>query len=111
MFHRLLFSILLILVANYACAAERAIICAKYEVEYGWSNGYKVEATILKGFELNQATRSLNYTSYSTYVVIFWNKYQASVIEMGFPYVGPISQEGDDQQGRKWQIAKTSLCF
>lgn len=92
-------------------AAEREAVCAKYRAEYGWSNGYKVEATILKGHELNQATRTINYTSYSTYVVIFWDKDQASIIEMDFPYLGPVGQEGKDQRGIKWEIAKTNICY
>lgn len=108
---RILMFVFLILAANHAGAAERETICAKYRVEYGWSKGYQVEATILKGYELNQATRSLNYTSYSTYVIIFWDKDQASVIEMSFPYLSYVGQEGEDQQGRKWEIAKTSVCF
>jgi len=109
--NRFFWFFLLALTANHADAAEREIVCARYQTEYGWSNGYKVEATILKGSELNRATRSYDYSSYSIYVVIFWSQNQASIIEMDLPYLSSFGQEGEDQQGRKWEIAKTNLCF
>lgn len=94
-----------------ASAAERITVCAKYEVEYGWSKGYKVEATFTSGSELNSATRTFDYSALSKYVVIFWDKDEVSIIEMSFPYLGPIGLEGKDQRGRKWEIAKTSFCI
>lgn len=102
---------LLATIAGEANSADRETVCAKYRTKGGWSDGYKVEASILKGHELNQATRTFNYTSFSTYVVIFWDKEQASVIEMDFPYLGPIGQSGKDQRGTEWEIAKTTICF
>src|SRR5688572_24992170 len=89
-------------------AREKVTVCAKYERSDGWSDGYKVEATIAKGSELNQATKSFDYDVLSTYVVIFWDKDEVSVIRMDFPYLGPIGQSGTDQAGRKWEIAKTT---
>lgn len=92
-------------------AKERAEICAKYRNSDGWSKSYKVEATIAKGNELNQATSSLNYQGFDTYVVIFWDKDEASVIQMESPYVTFLEQTGYDQQGRAWKIKKGSICF
>lgn len=103
--------LLALTIAVQAFAAERATVCAKYRAGYGWSNGYKVKATILKGRELNTATRSLTYNGLATYVVIFWDEGEASVIEMGTMYLTPMGQEGVDQQGRTWQVAKTSFCY
>jgi hypothetical protein len=57
------------------------------------------------------ATKSLNYNSLSTYVVIFWEKDQASIIEMSWPYLSLLGQGGVDQRGIRWEIAKTSFCF
>lgn len=94
-----------------AHAADKEVVCAKYKTDSGWSKGYEVEATILKGSELNSATRTLKYNNLSTYVVIFWEKDQASIIEMNWPYLNAIGQEGEDQRGVKWEIAKTSICF
>ncbi len=92
-------------------AAEKEVVCAKYRADYGWSKGHKVEASILKGSELNSATKTFSYNILSTYVVIFWARDQASIIEMGWPYLSAIGQEGEDQRGMKWEIAKTSICF
>ncbi|MFK2905673.1 hypothetical protein ISP17_17070 [Dyella ginsengisoli] len=107
-----LFSIVaLSLLAGSAGASERATVCAKYAVNYGWSSGYKVEATIVNGSELNQSTHTLNYNGLATYVVIFWSQGQASLIEMSFPYLGPVAEDGTDQEGRKWQVAKSDFCI
>lgn len=100
-----------LLFASVGQAAERATVCAKYEKQYGWSQGYSVEARILKGSELNRATTSYDYNALSTYVVIFWDQNEASVIEMSFPTLSTVGTRGTDQRGRDWQIAKTSFCY
>ena len=92
-------------------AAEKVKVCAKYRANYGWSTGYKVEANVLNGSELNAATNSMNYNAISTYVVIFWDEGQASVIELDFPFLSMVGQTGTDQQGRQWEIAKTLICY
>lgn len=92
-------------------AAERVELCAKYRTSSGWSDGYKIEATITKGSELNQATSSFNYQSLDIYVVIFWDKDEASVIQMNSPFISFTGETGYDQQGREWQIEKSSICF
>lgn len=96
---------------SFALAEERVQICAKYSVDYGWSEGYSVEGTIYKGSELNSATSTYNYSAYSTYVAIFWSNTQATIIKMNSPYVTAIGSEGEDQEGRTWRIAKTSYCY
>jgi hypothetical protein len=101
----------LLLASSFAFASERAIVCAKYKSQSGWSDGYKVDATILNGSELNQATHSFDYESFSTYVVIFWHDNGASMIEMDSPDLTANGQEGKDQHGLKWEITKTSICY
>ena len=108
---RLIVMAVLLSVSSTLLAAEKVNICAKYRANYGWSTGYKVEANVLKGHELNAATNSIGYNGISTYVVIFWDEGQASVIEMDFPFLGPVGQTGTDQQGRQWEIAKTIICY
>lgn len=108
---RFLLVALILVTPIIGAASELVTVCAKYKTNYSWSNGYKIEATVMKGSELNQATSSFDYTSSSTYVVIFWDEDQASIIEMDLPYLGPVGQNGEDQQGRKWEIAKTSICY
>lgn len=94
-----------------ASASEREVVCAKYETQLGWSHGYKVEATILKGTELNRATKTFDYSAFSTYVVIFWDKDEVSIIELDFPYLSVIGQHGKDQEGRNWEISKGGVCL
>lgn len=106
-----LWAIALSVAHAFASAAERETVCAKYEAGYGWSKGYQVEATITNGSELNQATGSFRYKALSTYVVIFWEKDQVSIIEMSWPYLSPVGQPGVDQRGTPWKIAQTSICF
>lgn len=92
--------------------AERVDVCAHYAVNYGWSDGHKVQATLTSGSDLNRATSSFNYNAFSKYVVIFWDQGQASVIELDSPWLTYFDTEGKDQQGRAWKVAKTSgLCF
>lgn len=92
-------------------AGDRVEICAKYRTNYGWSKAYQVEATKVSGYELNTATRSYDFEGYSTYVVIFWDKNEASIIKMPYSFLSPMYQEGEDRRGVRWQIAETSYCF
>lgn len=92
-------------------AAERLQVCAKYRTSHGWSDGYRVQATKLGGSELNRATGSWEYNSLATYVVIFWDRDQASVIELSWPFLGPMGTDGQDQRGTRWEISTSSLCF
>jgi len=105
-----LFLTTLVIFGN-ALAAEEIKVCARYETSNGWSKGYSVQARKLTGSEMNRATSSFNYESWSTYVVIFWDNDQASVIKMDMPYLSAIGLQGIDQEGRKWEIAKTSFCL
>jgi len=108
-----LLALAVLLLATFpALGSERVTVCAKYRADYGWSKGYKVEATVTKGSELNRATRSYDYTSYSTYVVIFWDRDEVSVIEMDWPTLSHMGTEGEDKRGVKWEISKsTSFCY
>ena len=95
-----------------ALAAERVTVCAKYRTNSGWSKGYKVDATLYKGTELNQATKTFNYNSISTYVVIFWSKTNAAIIEMELPWLSTIGSQGKERDGTRWEISKsTMLCY
>jgi hypothetical protein len=90
-----------------AMASEQLDICATYT---NTERSYHVQATKRTGAELNSATNSFSYNTFSTYIVIFWAQNQASVIQMDgfvtFPSVFPMS--GSDQEGRPWQIVQYS---
>jgi len=106
----LLFAILACLPVA-AAASERVRVCAKYKTQYAWSQGYGVDATLMSGSDLNRATHTFDYQGFSTYVVIFWGQDQASVILMDSPYLNAFGSDGEDQEGRKWQIAETDFCI
>lgn len=95
----------------------------KYKTEDGWSKTYTVDVTFLTGFELNDATKSYNYNTYSVYAVIFWGQDKATVIEIS-GYTGCSSEvdkrcitntysdwQGKDQDGDKWNICVSQYCF
>lgn len=102
---------LVILAIPNAYAGDRQNVCAKYRTKYGWSDGYKVQGNVMKGGELNTAIRSFDYNSFSTYVVIFWSEEEVSVIELEMPYLSAFGQDGEDQQGKKWNISTSSICL
>jgi hypothetical protein len=116
----LFFSVCLIqpLLAKYTQTCK-----VKYKANYGWSDYYTVDVNFLSGYELNKATKSWDYSSYSTYAVVFWGDGEASVIELS-SYTGcgrEVTQrcitnkysnlEGEDQQGRGWEVCAKSRCY
>lgn len=108
---RLMVCVLLIGFSQGVSAAERFKGCVRYETQEGWSQGYKVEATKLSGSELNTATRSYRFEGFATYVTVWWNQDEVTIIKMDYPYLSAIESEGIDQQGRHWRVAKTSFCL
>lgn len=91
-------------------SAEDITVCAKYRNNWEWSNGHIVQARTMTSSELNQ-TRS-GYYSYGHYVVIFGDNGEATVIMLeGIGNLSLISQEGEDKEGKKWEIRKGEYCF
>jgi len=77
----------------------------------------------MTGSELNSATTSFNYSSYSTYAIIFWGEGQASVIKLS-SYTGCVSEadkncitntytnlKGRDQDNDDWEICVSNYCY
>lgn len=120
-----IFALLLVLFFTLSTAEAkfRRTCKVKYKKEYGWSQYYTVEVTFMSGFELNQATRSYDYSTYSLYAVVFWGKEQASVIKTSSLAAcgmepkedcvnGRVTNlEGEDQEDRKWEICTMTYCF
>lgn len=94
--------------AQLAAAAERVDVCAK---EGQGGKAYRVQATVLSGAELVQATASFRYNTFAKYVVIFWAQNQASIIELDFPVLSAVDVPGRDQQGRRWEVSTNIYCF
>ena len=92
---------------------SRLKLCIKYQADYGWSTGYNVSASVMKGTVLNQKTGTYNYNTFSTYVVVFWAQGEATIIELSY-YFGSFSAipiSGTDKTGRAWQVAQTDFCY
>jgi hypothetical protein len=109
----LLLAMIVLGLSSFASALEEQDVCVKYQTQSGWSKGYKVEGKVMRGSELNSATRSLDYNVLSTYVVIFWNQDEVSILELN-SYFGSISilgQDATDQSGKAWQVSSSSLCY
>ena len=96
---------------------------AKYMTQEGWSKKYTVDITFMSGTELNEATSSFKYSSFSVYAIIFWGQGQATVIKVStFLSCGTavdhtcitnaISDiKGKDQDGDEWKICVSNYCF
>ena len=101
----------LVFAFGYADSSERAVVCVKYATQSGWSEGYRVQATIASGYELNQSTKTYGYTSYAKYVVVFWDKGEASILELDLPFLSAVGQSAKDQRGRRWEVSEGGLCY
>ncbi len=111
---RILFAFLLISSGQIANAEEKETVCAKYFTNHGWSKSYKVEASILKGLDLMRFASEPWYkasSGFSTFVVIVWDKDQESIIEMSWPTLSTIGQDGKDQRGVRWNISINNICL
>ena len=96
---------------------------ARYMTEEGWSKKYTVDVTFISGYELNEATSSYKYLTYSVYAVIFWGQGQASVIKIS-NYLSCGNEvdkncitstygdiKGTDQDGDDWKICISDYCY
>lgn len=119
----LLLALILLMTASVE-AAHRETCKVKYMTRSGWSQYYTVDVLFMTGRELNEATRSYNYRSYSTYATIFWGNDQATVIELS-TYDSCRALEvtrdcltrgygnlsGLDQRDAKWEICMHRSCY
>lgn len=118
-----LFSTVLLLLARCAEAKYVQTCEAKYMTEGGWSKKYTVEVTFLSGTELNTATNSYKYSSYTVYAIIFWSKGQATVIKVSSYLSCGIEVDkscitntygdikGKDQDEDEWNICVSNYCY
>lgn len=106
--------------AEASCRREATV---KYQTRSGWSKSYAVKVNFMSGNELNQATNSLDYSSFSVYAIIFWGENQVSVIKLKGPLLcgsevtcscidnTVFDLQGYDQKSDKWNICLGDLCF
>lgn len=97
-------------------ASETEKVCIKYRKSYGWSKGYAVEGTVMRGSALNRSVGSFSrFKRFSTYVIVFWDEGEASIFDLPRHAYGrpPLFwMVVRDQEGREWRIKKGHLsCF
>lgn len=97
-------------------SSEREEICIKYQKSRGWSKGYAVEGTIMRGSALNRTVGSFSrFKRFSTYVIVFWDEGEASTFDLPRHVYGRISLFDvvvEDQENRKWKMKKGHFsCF
>lgn len=119
----ILFLLLTIICFGVSSAKCVRVADVKYQQQYGWSKLYRVEVSFMAGTELNSATGSFNYSSYSNYAIIFWAEGQATVIKLssimmcGYEVTCScinntiMDLQGYDQDGDKWNICLGQFCY
>lgn len=121
---RILFLLIILFLSTFVVNAKYVQTSkAKYRQDFGWSKYYEVEVTYISGTELNKATNTFNYAAYATYAVIFWGDDKATVIKLTtYTTCGTeVKKEcitnvynnlqGEDQQGKQWEICVTNYCY
>ena len=119
----MIFSVTFVLICIASYGKYVQTCQAKYKTEYGWSKKYTVDVTFMTGSELNMATRTFKYNSFSVYGIIFWDDDEATVIKLkNFTTCGTEVDKtcitsvfgdlkGSDQDGDEWNICKDDFCF
>jgi hypothetical protein len=118
-----LLSTLLLLWTTFVEAKYVQTCEAKYMTKDGWSKKYTVDVTFISGSELNTATNSYKYSSYSVYAIIFWGAGQATVIKVS-NYLSCGTEvdksciantygdiKGKDQDEDEWKICVSNYCY
>jgi hypothetical protein len=98
-----------------ACPEARAVmhekVCVQQDTINGWSRTHKVKALVLRGLELNEAKKSLQFTPASLYVVLLWDETRTTAIELDAPVLPPLGQEGRDLGGTRWRVWLGRTCI
>jgi hypothetical protein len=114
---------LLLLIFSFALSAHAEYREPCTVVYTATGKSYRVTCLYVSGFELNQATTSLNYDSLATYAVVFWAQNQATVIRLGginacgtaafagCVYNTYLGETGTDQEGRGWKVCGQNMVY
>lgn len=106
-----------------AAAEVRTPAQVRYQTQNGPSQWHKMEVTLVRGAELNKATRTYDYNHYGSFGVLFFGPGQAAVIELEnliigcpleftatcLPRIGNLT--GEDQDGTRWEICTQRYCY
>lgn len=119
-----LFIILLMsILCSIASYAEYVQTCKiKYRKNYSWSDYYSVTVRFYAGAELNRIIGTYDFEPYKVYAIVWWNHDECSIIKIeSYMACGTnVTQtcinghwgnlEGEDEEGRKWEICTSNWC-
>lgn len=63
-------------------AEVRRLCKVYYETEEGWSSGYTMEVSFVTGTELNRATRSYDYSPFSNYCLVWFDRGEVVILRI-----------------------------
>ncbi len=109
----------------YCSAAIRRNCKVSYETEDGWSSGAIAEVTFCTGWELNNASHSINYQVFEKFALIWFSQREVAILQIddGYDIITGTDFNGqalwsafmvwdertatqvNDNYGRKWKIA------
>ena len=107
---RILIALLSLCLSLAAPAAERETVCARQYGLFGWTQPSPFEAAIVKGAELNHASKLRNYFPAATYIVIFNDNDRVHVLQLELPRLMKIAQGATDEFGKRWQVSSSQPC-
>ena len=107
---RALLALLALCISFAASAAERETVCARQYGLFGWTPPSPFEAAIVRGAELNRASRLRNYFPATTYIVIFNDHDRVHVLQLELPRLMKIAQSATDELGKRWQVSSSQPC-
>jgi hypothetical protein len=90
----------IVILVPTAEAAVRRICLVAYETRTGYSAEYKLEVQFSTGQELNKATKSFNYDSFSNYALIWFGKGEVAILEIKDMVIN-VDEEFDNEDFRK----------
>ncbi len=121
---KIILFVVAIIFLNQPSEAKYTQTCvAQYMTQSGWSKKYTVDVNFLSGSELNDATKTLNYSTFSVYAVIFWGEGKATVIKISNHLLCGTTVDkncitdlfgdlkGKDQDGDEWKICTGDFCL
>jgi len=87
---------MLLLISFNSFSAVKRICKVKYQTEDGWSKEYTMEVEFITGSELNEATHTYKYQSYSKYCCIWFSDGGVAIVEIT-DYISISGQTFEDE--------------
>jgi hypothetical protein len=101
----------LLIIFPFTLQAYISRICkVSYETRDGWSSEYLMEVNFLTGRELNKATKSFDYSSFSNYVLLWFDEGEVAILELDDFLIG-VGEEFDNEDFQRLFQFQTTADF